>query len=210
MIRVMVVDDHEVVRAGLSMLLGRFDDLRLVAAAADGETAIELARDNDIDVILMDLSMPGIGGAEATRRILRESPEVRIVVLTTFADRSHVSEAIDAGAMGYLLKDADPTSLSSAIRSAHRGEAPLDPRAASVLIDRRRSAGATDAADLTPREREILALVGDGLSNRQIARRLDIAERTVKSHLTKAFAAIGADDRVQAALWWQRHHGSRQ
>lgn len=204
MIRVMIVDDHAVVRAGLAMLLGRFDDLLLVGEAADGAAAIELVTQCTPDVVLMDLSMPGVDGVQATRQIVASSPDVRVVVLTTFADRTHVTEAIDAGAVGFLLKDADPETLGGAIRAAHRGEAPLDPRAALALIDRRREPAAP-TVELTPREREVLQLVGEGLSNRLIARRLGISEKTVKTHLTSVFTTIGVSDRVQAALWWQRN-----
>ena len=143
-----------------------------------------------------------------------------MVVLTTFADRDHVTAAIDAGAVGFILKDADPGALADAVRSAARGEAPLDPRAALALIDRRRDptdpgggAGAERAQaaggspTLTAREWEVLALIGEGLSNRLIARRLGIAEKTVKAHLTSIFSQIGVTDRVQAALWWSRHGG---
>ena len=204
MIRVMIVDDHEVVRAGLAMLLERFDDLLLVGEAPDGAAAIAMAAQCAPEVVLMDLSMPGVDGVQATREIVAQSPDVRVVVLTTFADRTHVTEAIDAGAVGFLLKDADPEALGGAIRAAHRGEAPLDPRAALALIDRRREPAAP-AVELTPREREVLQLVGEGLSNRLIARRLGISEKTVKTHLTSVFTTIGVIDRVQAALWWERH-----
>ena len=204
MIRVMIVDDHEVVRAGLAMLLERFDDLLLVGEAPDGAAAIAMAAQCAPEVVLMDLSMPGVDGVQATREIVAQSPDVRVVVLTTFADRTHVTEAIDAGAVGFLLKDADPEALGDAIRAAHRGEAPLDPRAALALIDRRREPAAP-AVELTPREREVLQLVGEGLSNRLIARRLGISEKTVKTHLTSVFTTIGVTDRVQAALWWERH-----
>jgi DNA-binding NarL/FixJ family response regulator len=205
MIRVLVVDDHEMVRAGLAALLGRFDDLELVGSAPDGSAAITMARELLPDVVLMDLSMPGVDGVEATRAIVTDSPGIRVVVLTTFADRTHVTGAIDAGAVGFLLKDADPETLSAAIRSAHRGEAPLDPRAALALIDRRKEPASASGVALTPREREVLELVGAGLSNRMIARRLGISEKTVKTHLTSVFTTIGVTDRVQAALWWQAH-----
>jgi DNA-binding NarL/FixJ family response regulator len=216
-IRLLVVDDHEVVRVGLRMLLGRFADLQVVGEAADGAAALVLAADLQPDVVLMDLSMPGMDGVAATAALAASQPGARVVALTPFADREHVTAAIDAGAVGFLLKDADPQSLADAVRAAARGEAPLDPRAALALIDRRRAAppvaadGASDAPpptagrELSAREREVLALVGQGLSNRLIARRLGIAEKTVKAHLTQVFAAIGVTDRVQAALWWQRH-----
>jgi DNA-binding NarL/FixJ family response regulator len=210
-IRVVVVDDHEVVRAGLRMLLARFPDLALVGEAGDGEQALTVVAREVPDVVLMDLSMPVMDGVAATARLAAEHPEVPVVALTTFADSDHVTAAIDAGALGYLLKDADPDALAGAIRAAARGEAPLDPRAARMLLGRRREAepiptdAATDPGALSIREREVLALVGQGLSNRLIARRLGIAEKTVKAHLTRVFTQIGVTDRVQAALWWQRH-----
>ncbi len=218
-IRVLVVDDHEVVRAGLRMLLGRAAGIEVVGEAADGAAALESVARSAPDVVLMDLSMPGMDGVEATARLAADHPLVRVVVLTTFADRDHVTRAIDAGAVGFMLKDADPGALAAAVRSAARGEAPLDPRAALALIDRRRDPTDTTAAgqaasavtatggnepSLTAREWEVLALVGEGLSNRLIARRLGIAEKTVKAHLTSIFAQIGVTDRVQAALWWSR------
>lgn len=203
MIRVLVVDDHQVVRAGLELLLGGFPDVQCVGLAQDGTAAIELTRDTLPDVVLMDLSMPGVDGVAATRQITSDHPQVRVVALTTFADEAHVTSAIDAGAVGFILKDADPATLHSAIRAAARGEAPLDPRAAMALIGARR--GPSPTPNLTDREREVLALVGQGLSNRLVARRLGIAEKTVKAHLTSIFAALGVTDRVQAALWWHQH-----
>ena len=213
-IQIVVVDDHEVVRAGLRMLLSRFPDLDLVGEAGDGELALTVVDQTQPDVVLMDLSMPGMDGVTATARLAVDHPEVRVVALTTFADRDHVTAAIDAGAVGYLLKDSDPDALAGAIRAAARGEAPLDPRAALVLLDRRRSTDGRSAdrgqggsgARLSAREREVLELVGQGLSNRLVARRLGIAEKTVKAHLTNVFAHIGVTDRVQAALWWERNH----
>jgi DNA-binding NarL/FixJ family response regulator len=240
-VRIVLVDDHEVVRAGLRMLLSGFGDLDVVGEAADGAQALDVVSDTDPDVVVMDLSMPGMDGVTATGRICAEHPEVRVLVLTTFADRDHVTAAIDAGALGYVLKDADPPTLAGAIRAAARGESPLDPRAARALLDRRRAGtdgggGGTGAAqgqaapdpgpagvhqpgpaaagpgsggrgnpDLTARELEVLSLVGQGLSNRLIARRLGISEKTVKAHLTRVFSQVGVSDRVQAALWWQRH-----
>ncbi len=210
-VRVVVVDDHQVVRAGLRMLLSRFPDLVLVGEAGDGEQALAVVAREVPDVVLMDLSMPVMDGVAATARLAAEHPEVPVVALTTFADRDHVTAAIDAGAVGYLLKDADPEALAGAIRAAARGESPLDPRAARMLLGRRReqaptlAGGSGTGVPLSARELEVLALVGQGLSNRLIARRLGIAEKTVKAHLTNVFAQIGVTDRVQAALWWQRH-----
>ncbi len=221
-IRVLVVDDHEVVRAGLRMLLGRAAGIDVVGEAADGAGAVDAVARTSPDVVLMDLSMPGMDGVEATARLTADHPAVRVVVLTTFADRDHVTAAIDAGAVGFMLKDADPGALADAVRSAARGEAPLDPRAALALIERRQDPaapgggrsgaaaappGEAEAPSLTAREWEVLALIGEGLSNRLIARRLGIAEKTVKAHLTSIFAQIGVTDRVQAALWWSRRGG---
>lgn len=218
-IRVVVVDDHEVVRAGLRMLLGREPGIEVVGEAADGSAAQDAVALTAPDVVLMDLSMPGMDGVEATSLMTAGHPLVRVVVLTTFADRGHVTAAIDAGAVGFMLKDADPGALAEAVRSAARGEAPLDPRAALALIDRRRDPAdpggggsergpsASGSPTLTAREWEVLALIGEGLSNRLIARRLGIAEKTVKAHLTSIFSQIGVTDRVQAALWWSRQGG---
>lgn len=202
MIRVLVVDDHRVVRAGLETLLDVVPDIELVGAAPDGAHAVQLAAELRPDVILMDLSMPVMDGVEATRRILGANPEQRIVVLTSFADQRRVIEAIDAGANGYILKDAAPEALLDAIRAAAEGGAPLDPRVAPALLAQRR---AQTNADLTDRELEVLRLVGQGLLNKQIARRLDISEKTVKTHLTSVFRRLGVTDRTQAALWAERN-----
>jgi DNA-binding NarL/FixJ family response regulator len=198
-IRVLVVDDHAVVRAGLEQLLATVPDVELAGAAADGERAVALARETAPDVVLMDLEMPRVDGREATRRILAERPETRVVVLTSFADRERILGALDAGATGYLLKDADPEELAAGVRSAARGEAPLNPRAARELLAARHPP-VTDGPELSPREREVLALVAEGLPNKLIARRLEISEKTVKAHLTRIFAALGVTDRTQAAL----------
>jgi DNA-binding NarL/FixJ family response regulator len=202
-IRVVVVDDHAVVRDGLELLLGRFDGVACVATAGDGEEAVEQVREHRPDVVLMDLSMPGIGGVEATRRLQAELPEVAVLVLTTFGDRQHVIDAVDAGAVGYLLKDSGPEQLEAGIRAAARGESPLDPKVAGALVQARREQ--RPDLDLTAREREVLALVGEGLANKAIARRLGISEKTVKTHLTNVFTALGVTDRVQAALWVERN-----
>ena len=203
MIRVVVVDDHAVVREGLELLLGRFDGIECVALAADGAEAVEVVRDVQPDVVLMDLSMPGVDGVEATRRLGVEAPGAAVVVLTTFADRNHVIDAVDAGAVGYLLKDSGPEQLEAGIRAAARGESPLDPKVAGALVQARRDR--RPDLRLTAREREVVLLVGEGLANKNIARRLGISEKTVKTHLTSAFAALGVGDRVQAALWVERH-----
>jgi DNA-binding NarL/FixJ family response regulator len=202
MIRVVLAEDHAVVRAGVEGLLANAEDIEVVGAAADGEEAVALATELGPDVVLIDLSMPRLDGIEATKRILAEKPETRVVVLTAFSDRDRILGALDAGALGYLLKDAVPEELLGAIRAAARGEAPLAPKAASEVLAAR---AAHRDADLTEREREVLALVAEGLPNKLIARRLEISEKTVKAHLTRVFERIGVSDRTQAALWAQRH-----
>jgi DNA-binding NarL/FixJ family response regulator len=207
MIRVLIAEDHAVVRAGLEQLLGGTQDIEVVAAAPDGMVAVELVAEHAPDVVLMDLHMPGLDGIEATRRIVQAAPATRVVVLTSFSDRERILRALDAGAMGYLLKDAEPDELLNGIRTAARGDSPLAPRAASVMLTARQAqVGASDAghAELTEREREVLQLVGDGLGNKQIALRLAISEKTVKAHLTSVYRALGVTDRTQAALWVQR------
>jgi DNA-binding NarL/FixJ family response regulator len=203
MIRVLVVDDHAVVRRGLESLLATADDIAVVGTAADGSEAITLAAQHLPDVVLMDLSMPGIGGVEATRQIVAASPAVHVVVLTSFAEQQHVLAALEAGAVGYLLKDADPDDVLAGVRAAHAGGSPLDPKAARVLLDARRAG--RPARELSAREEEVLRLVATGLANKQIARTLGITERTVKAHLTSVFQQIGVTDRTQAALWAKEH-----
>ena len=202
MIRVLVVDDHTIVRDGLVQLLAAAPDLEVVGSAGDGPAAVELAADRRPEIVLMDLSMPGMSGIEATRLIGERSPGSQVLVLTSFVDRDRVVEALDAGAIGYLLKDAEPSELIAAIRSAARGESPLDPRAARTMLSAQRAAGPLES--LTDRERQVLGLVAEGLPNKQIARRLEISEKTVKAHLTSAFRTIGVDDRVQAGIWARR------
>jgi DNA-binding NarL/FixJ family response regulator len=203
MIRVVIADDHGVVRAGLAQLLATFPDVELVGSAANGEEAVSLSAERDPDVVLMDLEMPVLDGIEATRRIRAAQPGVAVVVLTSFSDRERILSALDAGAAGYLLKDAEPEALARALEAAARGEAPLDPKAAGALLSARR--GANPADGLSEREREVLAMVAEGLPNKLIAQRLGISEKTVKTHLTSVFRQIGVTDRTQAALWAQRH-----
>lgn len=203
MIRVVIADDHAVVRAGLAQLLTTFADVELVGAAADGEEAVSLCAEHGPDVVLMDLEMPTLDGIEATRRIRAAQPAVAVVVLTSFSDRERILRALDAGAAGYLLKDAEPHELARAIEAAARGEAPLDPKAARALLSARRAP--TPAEALSTREREVLVMIGEGLPNKLIAQRLSISEKTVKAHLTSVYRQIGVTDRTQAALWAQRH-----
>ena len=202
MIRIVIADDHAVVRTGLTQLLATFADVELVGAAANGDEAVSLCRDREPDVVLMDLEMPVLDGIEATKRIKAEQPEIAIVILTSFSDRDRILRALDAGAAGYLLKDAEPDEISKAIDAAARGEVPLDPRAARALLSARRAA--TPAEALSEREREVLLMVAEGLPNKVIAQRLSISEKTVKAHLTSVFRQIGVTDRTQAALWAER------
>jgi DNA-binding NarL/FixJ family response regulator len=202
-IRVLIVDDHALVRRGLEQLIASTPDLEIVGAAADGEEAVRLAAERTPDVILMDLSMPALDGIEATRRITESRPEVHVVVLTSFDDKRRILDALAAGATGYLLKDAEPDEVLAAIRTAVVGGSPLDPRAARVLVDARREQ--SPARALSPREEEVLRLLATGLANKQIARRLGITERTVKAHLTSVFQQLGVSDRTQAALWAREH-----
>jgi len=201
-IRVVIADDHRVVRVGLEQLLQTFDDVEFLGAGAGGEEAVALCAEHRPDVLLLDLSMPDVDGIEVTKRLRDASPGTRVVVFTSFSDRERIVQALDAGAVGYLLKDAEPEELHAAVQAASRGEAPITPRAAAVLLADRRERPAEVA--LTAREREVLALVVEGLANKQIARRMGISEKTVKGHLTNLFQRIGVADRTQAALWAER------
>jgi DNA-binding NarL/FixJ family response regulator len=201
-IRVLIADDHAVVRHGLKQLLATFDGVELVGEAEDGRQAVALCAERDPDVVLMDLEMPVADGIEATRRINAADPTVAVVVLTSFSDRERILQALDAGAVGYLLKDVEPEELAKAIAAAARGESPLDPKAAKALVGARRAAAPADG--LSEREREVLLMVVEGLANKQIAQRLAISEKTVKAHLTSVFRQIGVTDRTQAALWAER------
>jgi len=203
LIRVLLADDHAVVRSGLSQLLATVEDMEVVGAASDGAEAVTLALAQRPDVTLMDLSMPVMDGIEAITRVRAQDPAARIVVLTSFSDRERILDALDAGAIGYLLKDAEPEELIRGVRAAAAGDAPLAPKAASALLTARTEQ--RPAAELTPREREVLAALARGKANKQIARDLGISEKTVKAHLTRVFEAIGVTDRTAAALWAQRH-----
>jgi DNA-binding NarL/FixJ family response regulator len=202
MIRVLIADDHAVVRAGLQQLLAGFADIDVVDAASDGGSAATLAALHTPDVVLMDLQMPDVDGIEGTRRIKAATPDAAVIVLTSFADAPLINEAIDAGATGYLLKDADPDEIVRGIRAAARGESPFSPKAAQALLSSR---SRRPDAGLTTRERAVLLLVADGLTNREVARRLDVSEKTVKAHLTSAYQRLGVDGRGEAAAWVRRH-----
>ena len=204
MIRVLVADDHAIVRGGLDQLLSTATDIEVVAMVSDGEEAVAVAARERPDVVLMDLSMPVLDGIEATKRIVADNPDAHVVVLTSFSDNRRIMDALGAGAIGYLLKHAGPDELLGAIRAAASGDSPLDPKAARAVLEERRGLGATQ--ELSPREQEVLLLVRKGRANKQIARELGISERTVKAHLTSVFARIGVTDRTQAALWAERHY----
>ena len=203
MIRVLVVDDHHVVRSGLTTLLNTDPEIEVVADADNGRTAIAAVEAKRPDVILMDLSMPGMDGVEATAYLTTHVEGSKVVVLTSFADRERVQEAVAAGAIGYLLKDCEPAELLAAVRSAAAGHVPIDPRVAGALLP----SGPSMTAEvvISPRETEVLRLVAQGLANKQVARALGITERTVKAHLSRVYREIGVLDRTSAALWARDH-----
>jgi DNA-binding NarL/FixJ family response regulator len=203
MIRVLLADDHGVIRDGLGRLISALDGIELVGVAADGAEAVEQCDRLSPDVVLMDLDMPVLDGIEATRRITAAHPGTAVVVLTAFSDRPRILGALEAGACGYLLKDVDADEVGEGIHAAARGESPLDPRAARTMLDARTAPD--PFGDLSLREREVLGLLVEGLPNKLIARRLQISEKTVKSHLTRIFRELGVTDRTQAALWAERH-----
>ena len=203
MTRVVLVDDHQILRVSLARLLDVEDDIEVVATAGDGAEAVAVVAETNPDVVLMDLSMPGMDGVAATRAIVRSGSAAKVVVLTSFSDRDRILEALDAGAIGYLLKDAEPDDLLRGVRAAARGDWPIDPRAARLLLGE--GGGRPTGPRLSEREQEVLGLVAEGLPNKLIARRLGITERTVKAHLTRIFEQLGVTDRTQAALWAQQH-----
>ena len=202
-IRVLIADDHEIVRVGLGRMLDATPDIEVVGLARDGGEAVALAAAEEPDVVLMDLEMPGVDGVEATRRITSAEGAPRVVVLTSFADRDRITEAIDSGAVGYLLKESEGADVVAGVRAAARGDSPLDPRIAMTLMQERRAG--TTVGGLSDREREVLALVALGVANKQIALRLGISPKTVKSHLSHIFRRIGVRDRLEAAMWARRH-----
>jgi two-component system, NarL family, response regulator LiaR len=197
-IRVLLVDDHAVVRSGLSAFLLAYDDLELAGEAASGEEAVKLCSGLKPDVVLMDLSMPGIGGVEATRAVMAECPGTRVIVLTSFKEKDMVEGALKAGALSYLLKNVSAGELAAAIRGAVAGRPSLSPEAAQVLIHEITTPLETAGADLTASEKEALALMVDGLSNKEIAERLSVSQSTVKFHVSNVLSKLGAGSRTQA------------
>ena len=207
-IRVLVVDDHPIVRQGLVAYLGSRDDITVVGEAADGQAAVAAAARLRPDVVLLDLVMPRMDGVEATRRLRELVPDARVLVLTSFAAEDQVVDAVRAGAAGYLLKDVEPADISAAIGAVHRGDAYLHPEAAAHVIAAVHHDGQSETlAKLTPRERDVLALIGEGRSNREIASDLTVAEKTVKTHVSSILRKLGVRDRTQAALIAARTRG---
>jgi NarL family two-component system response regulator LiaR len=197
-IRVMLVDDHQMVRNGLGTFLLVHDDLKLVGEAADGEQALAIFQRVRPDVVLMDLKMPRMDGVEATRALIARNPELRVIALTSFKEEQLIQDALEAGAIGYLLKDVDADDLADAIRAAHRGEPTLAPEAAWMLFQARRR-GRELGDDLTEREREVLDLIVEGQTNPEIADHLIISESTVKTHVSNILSKLGVSTRTEAA-----------
>ncbi|MFD4897520.1 response regulator [Streptomyces sp. NPDC058411] len=208
MIRVLVADDEPLIRAGIRMILSSADDIDVVAEAADGREAVELARSQRIDVALMDIQMPVMDGLTALGELRRAAPQVRVLILTTFGERHNVLRALTGGSAGFLLKDSAPAELMRAVRAAAAGEAYLSPGATRHVVDSLASGGATQRAEdarrrlekLTDRERDVLALLGEGLSNADAGQRIHMSEATVKAYVSRILAKLECENRVQAAL----------
>ena len=205
LVRVLITDDHPVVRKGLTAVLAAYDDFQLVGEVSSGEAAINFCEKIQPDVVLMDLVMPGMGGAEATRTIRRRWPQVAVIALTSFGEMALVEEALKAGAVSYLLKNVSAEELAAAIRGAATGRSALSPEVARLLIqDIREPAGKN--YDLSEREREILKLMVEGLSNIAIAERLVITQSTVKFHVSNILSKLGVTSRTEAVALALRHH----
>jgi NarL family two-component system response regulator LiaR len=202
MIRVLVVDDHAVVREGLRAFLDLQEGIEVAGEAANGDEAIELAARLRPDVVLMDLVMPRLDGVAAMRALGEQVPDARVIVLTSFLDDDKLLPALRAGAAGYLLKNAEPQEVAKAVRAAHAGQALIDPVVAARLVETLAADGAEDPLDrLTPREREVLVLIGRGFPNKRIAQELQLSEKTVKTHVGHVLAKLGVSDRTQAAVF---------
>ena len=204
-IRVMVVDDHTMVRRGLATFLKIFDDLKLVGEAESGANAIKLCAEALPDVVLMDMVMPDMDGATATTMIRQKFPQVQILVLTSFKEGDLIKNALEAGAIGYLLKDVSADDLARAIRSARAGRATLSPEAAQSLVETT-NLPPTPGLDLTEREREVLVLMVEGSSNSQIAVKLGVSSSTIKSHVSNVLSKLGVNSRTEAVSLALRHH----
>ncbi|WP_203580257.1 response regulator transcription factor [Microbacterium hibisci] len=213
-IRVLLVDDQELIRLGFRLVLEAEPDIEVVGEAADGDEAVRAVAGHRPDVVLMDIRMPRTDGIAATRAIVHSHPATRVLVLTTFDLDEYAFGALDAGASGFLLKDAQRTELTAAIRAVHRGDAVLAPAVTRRVIERARTAagaapstaaGPDPLAELTEREREVLHAIAEGLTNAEIAQRLYLSESTVKTHVGRVLAKIGARDRVQAVIVAHRH-----
>ena len=205
LIRVMIVDDHPVVRDGLKNMLLAFDDLELFGEAGDGNQAVACCRQSRPDVILMDVFMPGMDGIAATRAVLGLYPQIKIIMLTSFVEDRSVQDALEAGAVGYLLKNAPINTLADAIRSVHAGQSVLSPEATTALI-RTKTSPHQPGQDLSAREREVLALIVQGLSNEEIAEKLVISTATARHHVSACLQKLGAANRAQAAALATKHH----
>jgi DNA-binding NarL/FixJ family response regulator len=206
-IRVLLADDHAMVRQGLRTFLDLQDDIEVVAEADDGAAAADAAARTKPDVILLDLVMPGVDGVGALKRLREAGSRARVIVLTSFGDDDKLFAALRAGASGYLLKDVQPLDLVRAIRSAHEGDTPLSPTIATRIVEEIAQGGGApaDVDDLTPRERDVLILIARGRSNKVIALELGVAEKTVKTHVSHILGKLGLTDRTQAALYAVRH-----
>ncbi|WP_151775591.1 response regulator [Streptomyces abyssomicinicus] len=207
-VKVLLVDDHQVVRRGLRTFLEVQDDIEVVGEAADGEEGVARAEELRPDVVLLDIRMPGSDGIEALRRLRALGNPARVLVVTSFTERRTVVPALRAGAAGYLYKDVDPDALAKAIRSVHAGQTVLQPEVAEALLSQEEGAGEGRGATLTERERDVLGLIADGRSNREIARSLFLSEKTVKTHVSNILMKLDVADRTQAALWAVRNDHS--
>ncbi|MFJ3693566.1 response regulator [Streptomyces sp. NPDC090052] len=204
-IRVLLVDDHQVVRRGLRTFLEIQDDIEVVGEAPDGEQGVAAAEELRPDIVLMDIKMPGMDGIEALRRLRELANPARVLVVTSFTEQRTVVPALRAGASGYVYKDVDPEALADAIRSVHAGHVLLQPEVAGALLSPEPGGGQGRGTALTEREREVLGLIADGRSNREIARALVLSEKTVKTHVSNILMKLDLADRTQAALWAVRN-----
>ncbi len=206
-IRILLVDDHNLVRMGLKAYFSTLPDIRVVGEAGTGEEAVRLVAELDPDVVLMDLIMPGIGGVEATRQVKKTNPRTQVIVVTSYHEDEHIFPAIRAGALSYVLKDIDPDDLADAIRRANSGEAVLNPRVATRMVKELggiRQETVNPFRELTDREMEVLKWIATGKNNQEIAEILVISEKTVKSHITNILNKLHLSDRTQAAVYaWQ-------